>query len=141
MRSNSRIRDGLNRLLKESSQIKINNNSRIIILSDFHLGNRKSRDDFLKNSQMCMYILEEYFRQGYTLILNGDIEELYRIAFPKVKKKWDDLYELFIELGFRAFIWGKNDYRLCLAGFENSKKFLHFVGSSNKKHLKRMSLL
>jgi len=86
----------LDSLLSNSQTLKIDSNSRIVIFSDLHIGRRNRKDDFLNNSSMFMYLLEHYYLpRGYTLFLNGDIEELQRNSFHKIKGKWTDLYDLF----------------------------------------------
>ena len=90
------IEEYLDSLLNNSQIVKINSKSKIVIFSDLHMGRRNRKDDFLLNSSMFMYLLENYYLpRGYTLILNGDIEELQRFPFYKVKEKWQDLYALF----------------------------------------------
>ncbi|MCL2793339.1 MAG: metallophosphoesterase family protein [Spirochaetaceae bacterium] len=86
----------LDSLLSNSKALKINAQSKIVIFSDLHIGRRNRKDDFLNNSSMFMHLLEHYYLPcGYTLILNGDIEELQRNSFYKVREKWPDLYALF----------------------------------------------
>jgi predicted phosphodiesterase len=90
------IQDGLYRLYKNATLIPIDDRDRFVIFSDFHLGNRTSRDDFASNSELFMYILEHYYlQQNYTLVLNGDIEELQKFDLYTIKKNWSDLYDLF----------------------------------------------
>ena len=86
----------LDSLLSNSQILKINPKSKIVIFSDLHIGRRNKKDDFLLNSSLFLYLLEHYYYpRGYTLILNGDVEELQRNSFYKVKKNWPDLYALF----------------------------------------------
>lgn len=85
----------LTRIYQNAKTHRINSRSKILILSDFHLGNRKSRDDFVKNSNLCIYLLKQYADNNFTLILNGDIEELHRVSLTTIQRKWFDLYELF----------------------------------------------
>ncbi|MCL2704866.1 MAG: metallophosphoesterase family protein [Spirochaetaceae bacterium] len=86
----------LDSLLTNSQKLKIDSKSKIVIFSDLHIGRRNRKDDFLHNSSMFMHLLEHfYLPRGYTLVLNGDIEELQRNSFYKIKEKWSDLYALF----------------------------------------------
>ena len=92
------IQENLEKTYSRSQRIKINDESKIIVLSDFHLGSGKSRDEFRKNSSLIMTVLKEwYLPKGYTLILNGDIEELHRLKLPTVSRAWKELYEIFLE--------------------------------------------
>lgn len=85
-------------LFNNSPEIKLNNSDKYVIFSDFHIGNRKMRDDFTKNSAMFIEIIKGYyFEKGYKLILNGDVEELQRVKLSTIKSKWADLYSVFDE--------------------------------------------
>jgi len=95
MKKHKKIHSYLTNLYINAPVFKLTNRSNLIILSDFHLGNRKSRDDFLKNSKMCMDIIDDYYHKDFILILNGDIEELQRISLATIQKKWLDLYKIF----------------------------------------------
>ena len=86
----------LDSLLSNSNTFKIDSKSKIVIFSDLHVGRRNKKDDFLGNSSMFMHLLEHYYLpQDYTLVLNGDVEELQRNSFNKIMGKWSDLYDLF----------------------------------------------
>lgn len=67
----------------------------IVIFSDFHLGDGSIKDDFSHNSALTMAALEEYYRMGYILILNGDVEELQKFELTKIMNRWKSLYSIF----------------------------------------------
>ena len=70
-------------------------NPKVLIISDFHMGKGK-RDDFRGNGEMVIRILEEYyFKNGWYLVLNGDIEELAKYTFPDIRREWDAAYRVF----------------------------------------------
>jgi len=55
-----------------------------------------SRDDLAHNGEMLTSILEEYyFKNGWILVLNGDIEELQRYSLNLIMEKWARLYRVF----------------------------------------------
>ena len=69
---------------------------RFVILSDMHVGNGRRGDDFRKNANLTMSALRDYYLpNGFTLILNGDIEELHRFTLKEIEKAWPALYEIF----------------------------------------------
>jgi predicted phosphodiesterase len=83
-------------LYDEAPEVKLRNRDRLVVFSDLHVGNRRRGDDFLKNAELFMHVLEQhYFARGYTLILNGDIEELLRYSPAAIEGRWPDLYALF----------------------------------------------
>ncbi|MFP4385535.1 MAG: metallophosphoesterase, partial [Spirochaetia bacterium] len=78
----------LQELYDEAVNFKLNRSSRYIILSDLHLGNGGRTDDFRENGEMVIRILKEYyFDRDYTLILNGDIEELQKFTLASIRKR------------------------------------------------------
>lgn len=59
---------------------------KIIIFSDLHKGNKKSSDDFAPAEQNYLEALDYYNRAGYTLIMLGDSEELWKFNLFTVQK-------------------------------------------------------
>jgi UDP-2,3-diacylglucosamine pyrophosphatase LpxH len=75
--------------------LDISHGGKVLIISDLHMGSG-SRDDLNYNGEMLTCLLEEYyFKKGWTLVLNGDIEELQKYSLEKIQKKWADLYRVF----------------------------------------------
>ncbi|AFG38285.1 metallophosphoesterase family protein [Spirochaeta africana] len=66
----------------------------MVIISDFHAGDGGRRDDFKHNGQLTLAVLEEYYRRGCRLLLNGDVEELQKVRLEKIQRAWGDLYQL-----------------------------------------------
>jgi UDP-2,3-diacylglucosamine pyrophosphatase LpxH len=90
------ISTSLRTLYNHTPEIELSRRDRLVVFSDLHVGNRRRGDDFLKNAQLFMHVLEQhYLTQGYTLILNGDIEELLRFSLGEVESRWPDLFALF----------------------------------------------
>jgi len=70
-------------------------NAKVLIISDFHMGKGK-RDDFRNNGETLIRILEEYyFKNGWHLVLNGDIEELAKYSYARIRKEWGKMYRVF----------------------------------------------
>jgi predicted phosphodiesterase len=70
--------------------------SKIAILSDFHMGDGSANDDLRSNGPLLEALLERrYLAEGYTLVLNGDIEELQKFPLARVRSTWKGLYSLF----------------------------------------------
>jgi len=68
---------------------------KVLIISDFHMGTGK-RDDFRNNGEMVMRILEDYYyKNGWYLVLNGDIEELAKFSLSDIRKEWAGMYRVF----------------------------------------------
>ncbi|MBN2545826.1 MAG: metallophosphoesterase [Spirochaetes bacterium] len=108
----------LNSINKKSVEIQIKKDDKIVIFSDMHLGNGKRNDDFKKNSDLFHHVLKNYYlKKNYTLILNGDIEELLRTTYQKIKKRWHSIYQLFDKFNQNKKlykIFGNHDFELRL---------------------------
>ena len=89
---------------------------KFVIFSDLHMGDGRAQDDFHRNSQLFQTVLTRYYYpQGYTLILNGDIEELNRYKLARIQKYWKDLFDLFCLFeteGRLHKIYGNHDSQL-----------------------------
>lgn len=71
---------------------------RYLFVSDLHLGDRSSRDDFKRNEELFSGALaSHYLPRGYTLVLNGDVEELHKFPLRDVRAAYAGLYGLFEE--------------------------------------------
>lgn len=82
------------------------------IMSDIHLGDGKDADDFRKNEDALKRALDYYKKNGYKLILLGDIEEFWQFDLHSVKGRYDNT----IYKKIRAFkdasvfrVWGNHD--------------------------------
>ena len=106
----------LEKLFNESPIIDIGNEDKIVIFSDIHLGNGGYQDDFKQNSQLFSSVLKEYYlKKNYKLILNGDIEELYKFRISKIVQSWKNIFELFEEFRIKnnlIKIFGNHDFEL-----------------------------
>ncbi|MDR1985354.1 MAG: metallophosphoesterase [Treponema sp.] len=75
--------------------LDISQNGKVLVISDLHMG-EGYRDDLAHNGTLLMDMLEGYYWQGgWTLVLNGDIEELLRYSLDAIKKQWARLYQVF----------------------------------------------
>ncbi len=117
--------DKIDKLFNETPFIDITNLDKIVIFSDAHLGNGSYQDDFKQNSELFLTILKEhYLPKGYTLILNGDIEELYKFKFDQIYNYWGKVYEVFEEFrnqGRLYKLFGNHDYILSHNKTKNHK--------------------
>jgi predicted phosphodiesterase len=80
---------------QQDSILDISGGGKILIISDLHMGTG-TRDDLYHNGEMLTCILEEYyFKNGWFLVLNGDIEELQRFPLDFIRENWAGLYRVF----------------------------------------------
>jgi len=59
------------------------------IFSDWHLGNGKGADNFRRNKAALVRALRYYKERGFTLILLGDVEELWQFDFDEIRSRYD----------------------------------------------------
>jgi len=106
----------LERLLNTSKSVSLENDTRILILSDLHMGNGGRRDEFRRNAGLVESVLGNYYlSEKYSLILNGDVEELFKFPLNDIVNQWRHLYELFLrfnENGFFYRTFGNHDASL-----------------------------
>ncbi len=76
---------------------------RVVVFSDLHMGDGGRRDDFRHNGQLLAAALRHYYLPGrFTLVLNGDVEELQRFRLPQVRRQWTGIYELLEQFARRG---------------------------------------
>jgi UDP-2,3-diacylglucosamine pyrophosphatase LpxH len=93
-----RIPRTLDKLFSEAPRLVLTPGKKFVIMSDFHMGNGSRTDDFTRNADLVSTVLQRFYRErGYTLILNGDIEEVQRFPLRHIIATWPDLYRLFNE--------------------------------------------
>ncbi|MFZ5517417.1 MAG: metallophosphoesterase [Candidatus Zhuqueibacterota bacterium] len=63
---------------------------RYVIFSDLHRCDKKGNDDFKVNEMIYCYALAMYYQKGYTLVLNGDIEEGMEADYPAITREYQD---------------------------------------------------
>jgi len=82
--------------LSNARDIPYNPDEKTVIFSDLHMGNGTRRDDFARNADLFHTVLSEYYQKGgYSLILNGDTEELHKFTWHQVFNAWKKIYNLF----------------------------------------------
>lgn len=107
------IFDYLRDLLRRSPSRTIGDDDRIVVFSDLHMGNGGSNDDFLGNADLFSSAVSRYYGpNGYSLVLNGDIEDLQKFPGRSIGKAWEGvrrLFDRFRNEGRLVRIWGNHD--------------------------------
>jgi len=114
----------------KSSILDISKGGKILIVSDLHMGSG-SRDDLYHNGEMLTCLLEEYyFKNGWILILNGDIEELQKYSLDEIRERWAGLYRVFSLFAAENRLFkniGNHDEQLLLKRYSSYPYPLHSV--------------
>jgi len=123
-----------NRLLSDEllddSILDISSGGKVVIVSDLHMGTG-TRDDLYHNGEMLTCLLEEYyFKNGWHLVLNGDIEELQKYSLDQIREKWVGLYRVFNLFHNEKRLYklvGNHDENLLLKRYHSYPYPLHTV--------------
>ena len=80
-------------IARRKSKFSLDEDSRYIIFSDHHKGAGDEADDFLPCKKTYKAALDYYDEEGYTLILLGDVEELWENKIQEVIKQHEDVFQ------------------------------------------------
>ena len=85
--------------------------ARYIVFSDHHKGKRDGADDFLRCERAYVGALKHYAREGYTLVLLGDAEELWECQPRSVLRSYANILELERRFYPSRYlrVWGNHD--------------------------------
>ncbi len=126
--SEERVFDVLELLFKESPSLKLSSDDRLVIFSDLHMGDGGKNDEFKPNAPLFSEVLKKYYlEREYRLVLNGDVEELYKFKVKDVFKAWKDIYDIFDRFDSRGHFYkiiGNHDFLASHKSFPNANKNL-----------------
>lgn len=111
----SEIENQLSRVLAGQytnvATLDIDSPHRLVVFSDQHKGAGDEADEFRKCKPAYTAALQDYLQRNYTVVLLGDVEELWEQGFKAVRSTHEDVLKL--ERSFppgRYYrIWGNHD--------------------------------
>lgn len=92
----------LDKIYQNSKRTVIDDNTKLVIMSDCHRGSGDNFDNFLKNQNIFKAALNYYYKRGFTYIELGDGDDLWEVkdsksiieihldTFKLIKKFYDD---------------------------------------------------
>jgi hypothetical protein len=81
-------------LMNSAPESELGRNAKVLIVSDLHAGDGTDSDDFGVNEALFLDALESlYIRDGWTVVLNGDIENIRKSKYHKIVSAHAGLYE------------------------------------------------
>ena len=108
-----RILNRLTKIFNESKEIDIDDNSKIIIMSDLHRGDGNWSDSFARNQNVFFAALSYYYQKNYTYIELGDGDELWELRdFKEIIREHSNVFWLikkFYEDNRFYMIFGNHD--------------------------------
>ncbi|MBN1487623.1 MAG: metallophosphoesterase family protein [Anaerolineae bacterium] len=85
----------LSKTFKDAEKVSFDDNSRFIFFSDTHRGDNSATDEFARNESLFLYVLSQYYNQGFTYIEVGDGEELWKNKnFDDIRKAHGQTFEM-----------------------------------------------
>jgi UDP-2,3-diacylglucosamine pyrophosphatase LpxH len=85
----------LSEAYEQALQIPFNDEDRFVIMGDAHRGDSSLSDDFSKNQSIYLHALNYYYDRGFTLIENGDGDELWEHRhFSFIYYAHQDIFEM-----------------------------------------------
>jgi predicted phosphodiesterase len=73
----------------------LTDHDKIAFFSDWHMGDGGPNDDFKKNAAVVLEALRKYYEpRGWTLVLNGDIEEYLRARPEAIRRAWAPVFTI-----------------------------------------------
>jgi len=113
MNEYKKIHEAINRAQKGAFVLEGEvNKLKWIVFSDHHRGRRDKADDFADCEEAYINALNYYYKQGYTLILLGDVEEFWENPLSVVLKSYENILKLekkFHDEGRLYKVWGNHD--------------------------------
>ena len=98
-----KLQKKLDRLLRSAPELALDPQGKLVVFSDLHLGDGGANDDFKKNAGLFLAVLQRhYLPERFTMVLNGDIEELARFRLKRIKARWNDIYRAWAEFAARG---------------------------------------
>ncbi|MBC2582030.1 metallophosphoesterase [Clostridium sp. DJ247] len=134
----------LTKLLNTSKVLDMDNNSKIVFISDCHRGDASWKDNLEPNRNIYYAALNYYYKNSYTYIEIGDGDELWENRnFINICESYNDVYKLLYKFHLDErfhMIFGNHDM------VKKNKKFIdiinnHVVKRKVKKHELAASML
>lgn len=82
----------LDKIFNHSPRMHIDNNTKLVIMSDCHRGSGDNYDNFVKNKNIFEAALNYYYNNGFTYIELGDGDEMWEV------KNYKDIVEVHLDV-------------------------------------------
>lgn len=131
----------LNNLLEKTEHLKIDDNTKIVIMSDCHRGEGNNRDNFLKNENIYQAALTSYYKKGFTYIELGDGDDMW-----EVRDYQNIVEEHLVTFKILKKFYDKNRLIMIYGNHDNCKQYeevlkKYFYTYDNKETKKKEDLL
>jgi hypothetical protein len=112
----AKLAASLSDIAAHSPSEKLGGESRYVIVADLRMGDGGKKDELAASKKALFAVLGRwYLPRGYTLVLNGDVEDLRSCWIKDIVSAWPEIYALFdafAEKGRLRRIVGERDLTL-----------------------------
>lgn len=134
----------LNKIYKNSKRLKIDNETKLVIMSDCHRGSGNNLDNFIKNKNIFKAALNHYYNNGFSYIELGDGDDMWEVDdYNEIIREHLDIFKLLRKFNTsdRLFmIYGNHDK--CKKSKHILKKYFYtYYDEVNKKYEKLLDNL
>lgn len=124
----------LDKIFKNSKKVPIDNNSKIVIMSDCHRGIGDNLDNFIKNKTIYEAALMHYYHNGFTYIELGDGDEMWEV------KNYKDIININLDIFKQLKKFHENKRLIMLYGNHDiSKKYSKTLDENFYKYYDKIS--
>ena len=113
---NAKLAGSLSDIAAHSPIEKLSVESRYVVVADLRMGDGGKKDELAASKKALFAVLGRwYLPRGYTLVLNGDVEDLRSYWIKDIMAAWPEIYALFdafAETGRLRRIVGERDLTL-----------------------------
>ena len=96
----------LDQLYEQAPVLRLKADDKLVIFSDLHLGDGGRSDDFSPNAELFLAAVRRHYqKQGFILVLNGDIEDLALFSLARIATRWLDVYQALNEFAVRGALF------------------------------------
>lgn len=126
----------LDKIFKKSKRIRINDKTKIVIMSDCHRGTGTNYDNFIKNKEIFASALMRYYKNGFTYIELGDGDEMWEVDdYKDIVEEHIDTFKIlkrFHDKNRLIMVYGNHDIeKRSLKVLKDS--FYHYFNKETKK--------
>ena len=133
MKTNAR----LDAAYENAKTIEIDENSKIIIMSDMHRGDNSISDEFAHNQNIFLHAINHYLKEGYEYIENGDGDELWEHSkLRHIRFAHNDVFDIIKEFhkgGRYHLIYGNHNMEYKYESYIKDNLWVLFDLNTEKK--------
>lgn len=126
----------LNKIYSKSKKIPIDEQTKIVVMSDCHRGAGDNFDNFIRNQNIFQAALLHYYKNGFTYVELGDGDEMWEVEnYKEIVEEHFDTFQIlkkFHDSNRLYMIYGNHD--MCKKSKKILREFLnHYYNKNTQK--------